>query len=114
MSTEDPIDALEALRAEGIAAFDQAGSAEAIETARIEFLGQKSGRLKSAQERLKTLEPSAKKAYGLRFNAAKQAVEAAFGAAKLRIERPSAVADAIECNWQWPLPMANPTIGEPQ
>ncbi len=82
---------LDALQAEGQAAFARAGDAEAIEAARIEFLGQKQGRLKSAQERLKTLEPSAKKAYGQRFNAAKQAIEAAFEAAKVRVERPSAV-----------------------
>ena len=111
MSDPTPLDPsladLEALQKEGETAFARAGDGEAIEAARIEFLGQKSGRLKSAQERLKTLEPSAKKAYGQRFNAAKQAIEAAFEAAKIRVERPSAIIDAIDVT----LPGILPKLG---
>ena len=55
--------------------------------ARVEYLGQKQGRLKSAQERLKSLDPAGKRTYGQRFNAAKTALEAACDAAKLRVER---------------------------
>src|SRR5271154_4773700 len=98
MSNANPIDDaladLATLQAQGEAAFQDARTIDAVEAARIEFLGQKQGRLKSAQERLKTLEPASKKAYGQRFNAAKQAIEAAFEAAKSRVERPSAVVDA--------------------
>ncbi len=64
---------LDSLESAGLAAFGQAQSAEGVEEARIEFLGQKQGRLKTAQERLKTLEPAAKRGYGQRFNAVKQA-----------------------------------------
>ncbi len=97
MSTaETPDSALDRLQAEGTAAFVEAQGSEAIEAARIEFLGLKQGRLKTAQERLKTLEPAAKRAYGQRFNAAKQALEAAWEAAKGRVERPSAAVDAID------------------
>jgi phenylalanyl-tRNA synthetase alpha chain len=81
---------LDALEAAGLAAFGQAESAAGVEEARIEFLGMKQGRLKAAQERLRTLEPAAKRGYGQRFNAVKQALEAAWEAAKTRVERPSA------------------------
>ena len=57
---------LDALEAAGLAAFRQAGTAEAIEAARIEYLGQKQGRVKTAQERLKTLEA----AFNFRFSPA--------------------------------------------
>ena len=111
MSAPDPVDLalsdLAALQAEGESAFGGARDAEAIEAARIEFLGQKQGRVKSAQERLKTLEPSARKGYGQRFNAAKQALEAAFEAAKARVDRPAALADAIDVT----LPGHRPRIG---
>jgi phenylalanyl-tRNA synthetase alpha chain len=100
MSSDDPLASamagLDRLQAEGVSAFVGAGSAEVVEAARIEYLGQKQGRLKSAQERLKTLESASKKAYGQRFNAAKQAIEAAFEAAKARIDRPALAADAID------------------
>ncbi|WP_435007723.1 phenylalanine--tRNA ligase subunit alpha [Tundrisphaera lichenicola] len=105
--TGDPIASLESLETEGLAAFAEASNAEAIEAARIEFLGQKQGRVKSAQERLKALEPSAKKAYGQRFNAAKQALEAAWTKAKARVERPTILADAIDVT----LPGHRPRIG---
>ena len=77
--------------AAGLAAFESASSPEAVEAARVEYLGQKQGRLKAAQERLKSLEPSSRRAYGQRFNAAKSALEAAFDAARSRVERHAAV-----------------------
>lgn len=79
---------LGALEAAGLVAFRQAGTAEAVEAARIEFLGQKQGRVKAAQERLKALKPSARRGYGQRFNAVKQALEAAWEAARTRVDRP--------------------------
>ena len=61
MSSNDPLSdalaALDALEQAGLAAFESAATPEAVEAARIEFLGQKQGRLKAAQERLKSLEP---------------------------------------------------------
>ena len=88
---------LEALESAGLAAFRDAENSDAVEGARIEFLGQKQGRVKSAQERLKSLEPSGKKAYGQRFNAVKQTLEAACDGAKTRVMRPaSRAADAID------------------
>jgi len=79
---------LDALEASGLAAFRQAETAEAVEGVRIEFLGQKQGRVRAAQERLKVLEPPDKRPYGQRFNTVKQALEAAWDAARARAERP--------------------------
>ena len=111
MSTPEPLDSaldsLATLQAEGEAAFRRASDADAIEAVRIEFLGQKQGRVKVAQERLKTLEPASRRAYGQGFNAAKQAIEAAWEAAKGRVERPTAVDDAIDVT----LPGSRPRIG---
>ncbi len=92
MSSPDPLATaladLDTLEASGLAAFRQAETAEAVEGVRIEFLGQKQGRVKAAQERLKALEPPAKRPYGQRFNAVKQALEAAWDAARARAGRP--------------------------
>ena len=96
MSSPDPIAELDALEAAGLAVFRGAGDAAAVEAARIEFLGQKQGRVKAAQERLKGLEPSAKRAYGQRFNAVKQALEAAWDGARARAERPAAGAGGLD------------------
>lgn len=87
---------LETLEAEGLAAFRSATRTDAIEAARVEFLGAKQGKIKSAQERLKAIPPTDKRAYGQRFNAVKQAIEGAWEAAKGRADRPSASADALD------------------
>ena len=91
MSPTDPLESalldLERLEAAGRAALDAASTPEALEAARIEFLGQKQGRVKTAQERLKTLDPASKRAYGLRFNGVKQALEAALDGSRARLER---------------------------
>ena len=101
MSTSDALAPfladLDALEAAGVAAFQEAAALAAVEAARIEFLGQKQGRVKAAQERLKTIPAADKKAYGQRFNALKQALDSAWESAKERLERPeSAAADALD------------------
>ncbi len=98
---------LEALLAAGLTAFESARDAEVVEGARIEFLGQKQGRLKLAQERLKTLEPSSRKSYGLKFNATKSALETAFEAARSRLERRAAAQSGLDVT----LPGIRPKLG---
>ena len=98
---------LDALEAAGREAFERARDPEAIEAARIEFLGQKQGRLKSAQEQLKSLPPDGKKAFGQRFNATKKAIEAAFEVAKAQGGRAEVAADAIDVS----LPGHQPRLG---
>jgi phenylalanyl-tRNA synthetase alpha chain len=86
-SLTDALAELDALRTAGLAAFERAAAAADVEATRVEYLGQKHGRVKAAQERLKSLEPTSRKAYGRRFNAVKTDLETAFEAAKARVER---------------------------
>ncbi len=98
---------LDALEASGRSAFEAARSVEGVEAARVEFLGMKQGRIKAAQERLKSLEPSAKRAYGQRFNAVKTSLEAAHEAAKGRVDRPGTVSSGLDVT----LPGLRPKLG---
>ncbi len=111
MSTANPLDdalaRLDSLQAEGLAGFAGAKDEAAVEAVRIDFLGLKQGRLKAAQEALKTLGRAEKPVYGQRFNAAKQALEAAWEASKARVGRPGEVADAVDVT----LPGSRPKIG---
>jgi len=111
MSTADTLSTaladLDALESSGKTAFNQAQSGDAVEASRIEFLGQKQGRVKVAQERLKALEPGAKREYGQRFNAVKQALEASWLEAKARVERPASSAVGIDVT----LPGQRPRLG---
>jgi phenylalanyl-tRNA synthetase alpha chain len=99
--------ALDELEAAGLAAFHGACSGEAVEAARIEFLGQKQGRVRAAQERLKSLPPEARRGYGQRFNTVKAALEQAWESARARVERPERAADAIDVT----LPGRRPRLG---
>lgn len=73
---------LDTLEADARRTFAAASSPDALEAARIEFLGAKSGRLKTAQKGLGAVPPADKPAAGKRFNEAKQAIEASFEEAK--------------------------------
>ena len=78
----EPLAALDALEAAGLAAFREAGARPRSRPLAIEFLGQKQGKIKAAQERLKSIPNEAKRAYGQRFNAVKTALEAACESAR--------------------------------
>lgn len=111
MSSTDPLDPalreLDSLQATGLTAFESAATSDAVEAARIEYLGQKQGRLKVAQERLKTLPPGDKRVYGQRFNGVKQALEAAFEAARSRLARGAVSAGGLDVT----LPGILPRLG---
>jgi phenylalanyl-tRNA synthetase alpha chain len=71
----------------GQAAFSQAADGAALETARVEFLGAKSGRLKAVQKGLGAVTGPDKPAAGKRFNEVKVLLEAALAAAQERLAR---------------------------
>ena len=75
---------LDQLAAAAQAAFGAATDADALEAARVDFLGAKSGRLKAVQKGLGGLTSDEKPAGGKRFNEIKNQIEAAFTAAKER------------------------------
>jgi phenylalanyl-tRNA synthetase alpha chain len=70
--------------------FAEAADDDALEAARIEFLGAKSGRLKSLQKQLGGVPKEDKPAAGKRFNEVKASVEAAFAAAGQRLDSDAA------------------------
>ena len=76
---------LERLRADAEEALSAAVDAAALEAARIEFLGAKSGRLKAIQKSLGGLAPADKPAGGKQFNDTKNAITACFEAAQARV-----------------------------
>ena len=76
---------LDDLAREAPAALAAAGDAEAVEAARIQFLGAKSGRLKAVQKGLGGVDKADKPAAGKRFNDVKQQIEAALEEARQRL-----------------------------
>jgi phenylalanyl-tRNA synthetase alpha chain len=76
---------LDALARAGQIAFSQAADAAALEAARVEFLGAKSGRLKAAQKGLGAVSGPDKPAAGKRFNEVKTLLEAAMASAQRRL-----------------------------
>jgi len=80
---------LDALTQEAVAAFEAAADADALEAARIGFVGQKSGRLKTVQKGLGKVDKADKPTAGKQFNQTKQAIESAFESAQQRLKRPA-------------------------
>jgi phenylalanyl-tRNA synthetase alpha chain len=85
MALSEFVAELEALEAAAGGAFAVAADPAALEAARVEFLGAKSGRLKGVQKQLGAVPAADKPAAGKRFNEAKTAIEAAFAAAQQRL-----------------------------
>jgi phenylalanyl-tRNA synthetase alpha chain len=101
---------LETLLADAQAAFAAAKSPEALEAARIEFLGAKSGRLKSAQKGLGQVTGPDKPGAGKRFNEVKQAIEAAFTEIQEK-QQTGEVVDPTAARFDITLPGIRPRIG---
>ena len=96
-TTDDLFARLATLESEATRAFRDAADAPAVEAARIEYLGAKSGRLNAAKDALKSLPADQKRDYGQKFNQAKAAIEAALAEAKGRAAAGPAVGrDAID------------------
>lgn len=111
MSLESFVAELDALTAAAVAAFDAAADAAALEAARVEFLGAKSGKLKDAQKGLGTVGKDDKPAAGKKFNDAKAAIEAAFAAAQERAGSASAGPAASGPAFDTSQPGLRPRIG---
>ncbi len=110
MALAEYLTELEALLTDAQAAFAAAKSPEALEAARIEFLGAKSGRLKSAQKGLGQVTGPDKPGAGKRFNEVKQAMEAAFNDIQQKL-RTGEVVDPTAPRFDITLPGIRPRIG---
>lgn len=82
MALSDFVQQLDQLIADAQAAFDDVSDVASLEEARVEFLGAKKGRLKSAQKLMGSVDKEDKPAAGKKFNEVKQAIESAFQAKK--------------------------------
>ncbi len=91
-------------------AFQSAGDPAALEAARIDFLGQKSGRIKTVQKGLGAVDKANKPEAGQRFNEVKQQIEAAFAAAQSRAAS-GAVAKAGGPQFDPTVPGIRPRLG---
>ncbi len=78
MALSDFLTELDALLDEAPAAFDAAGDAAALEAARVQFIGAKSGRLKAVQKGLGKVDKADRPAAGKRFNEVKQEIQETF------------------------------------
>ncbi|MEN1680203.1 MAG: phenylalanine--tRNA ligase subunit alpha [Planctomycetota bacterium] len=85
MGLADFLADLDALATDAQAAFDAAEDGGALESARVEFLGAKQGRLKAIQKGMGKVDKADKPAAGQKLNAVKSAVEAALEAAAARL-----------------------------
>jgi phenylalanyl-tRNA synthetase alpha chain len=85
MALADFLAELDALAGEATATLTAAADAAAIEAARIQFLGMKSGRLRVVQTGLGGIPKADRPAAGKRFNEVKAAIEAALEAAQARL-----------------------------
>jgi len=86
MALAEFIAELEELAAGAESTFALAADMPALEAARVEFLGAKNGRLKTAQKGLGSVAGADKPVAGKQFNGAKERIEAAFAAAQARLE----------------------------
>jgi phenylalanyl-tRNA synthetase alpha chain len=75
---------LDQLAADATTAFGAAADADAVERARVDFLGAKSGRIKNLQKGLGKVAAADKPQAGKRFNEVKQQIESALEAAQTR------------------------------
>jgi phenylalanyl-tRNA synthetase alpha chain len=91
-------------------AFAAAADADAVEVARIHFLGAKSGLLKTVQKGLGGVDKADKPAAGARFNAVKQQIEAALEEAKQRVARQTTTATTAAC-FDATVPGVRPRLG---
>ncbi len=99
MALAEFLSELDLLAGDAAKAFSAAADAAALEAARIEFLGAKSGRLKAVQKGLGSVDKADRPAAGKRFNEVKQSIEAAQQSAEQRlasIVRPAAQAEQFD------------------
>jgi phenylalanyl-tRNA synthetase alpha chain len=85
MALADYLAELDSLARDAATAFGAAGDAAALEEARVQFLGAKSGRLKAVQKGLGSVDKADRPGAGKRFNEVKQAIEAAHESAEKRL-----------------------------
>ncbi|MEM9367851.1 MAG: phenylalanine--tRNA ligase subunit alpha [Planctomycetota bacterium] len=85
MSLQQFLDRLEQVQSDATVAFEAASTVDALEEARVAFLGAKSGQFKDAQKLMGTVEKTEKPTAGKRLNEVKNAITSAFETANERL-----------------------------
>ena len=96
MTLEQFLAESDTLRDAGLAAFANAGDADALEAARIQFLGDRSGQLKTVQQALGALSKEDKPAAGRAFNELKTRLTAAYEERARALTAPRASGEALD------------------
>lgn len=109
MSLQKFLDRLDQVQSDATIAFDAATSVDALEEARVVFLGAKSGQFKDAQKLMGTVEKTEKPTAGKRLNEVKNAITSAFEAASNRLA--GGGEDAADPTFDPTLPGITPTLG---
>ncbi len=109
MALADFLATVEQLGTAGVQAFSAAKDAPALEAARVEFLGARSGRLKDVQKALGAVPKEDKPAAGKRFNEVKSELEAAFELAQSRIASLATVVEGPQ--FDLTIPGRRPRLG---
>jgi phenylalanyl-tRNA synthetase alpha chain len=110
MSLATFVSSMESLAREATEAFASAADADALEAARVAYLGARSGRLKDVQKGLGQVDKADKPAAGKRFNELKQQIEAALDEAVARLERRGGPTAATQ-QFDPTVPGASPRLG---
>lgn len=110
MTLQEFLAELELFASEANRCFQTAGDWAALEAARIEFLGARSGRLKQLQKVLGQLPSADRPQAGQRFHQVRQEVELAFQAAKGRLADRQKTAGAAEV-FDPTIPGVRPVVG---
>ena len=85
MSIESFVQQLDELAQSATSTFAAAADAAELDAARVEFLGAKKGKLKALQKNMGSVPGESKKEAGMKLNAVKQAIQAAFEDAQGRL-----------------------------
>lgn len=109
MALSEFIAELDSLAVDAQAAFDGAVDCDALEAARVEYLGAKAGRLKVVQKGMGKVDKADKPAAGQKLNAVKQAIEQALANSQQRLQQ-STQAKADD-HFDVTLPGRRPQIG---
>ena len=109
MSLQQFLTTLDSLETEATTAFDSASDSEALEEARVRFLGQKKGALKEVQQQMGAIDKDDRKQAGMRLNQFKTNVQAAFETSKGRLG--GAEATQADPTFDPTLPGTRPNVG---
>lgn len=89
MELDELLVTLDRLAVDAESAFTAASDAAAVEQARVQFVGARSGQIKAIQKELGSLPAEGKRAAGVKFNETKQRIQAALDAAVARLDSSS-------------------------